>query len=141
LEMVYGFENERSQNVQVSGQMEARVGRCVVFPNFLQHRVEPFRLLDPTKPGYRRVLAMFLVHPDNHIASTSFVPPQQAAAAHDLLRMHLGSKFPDPVLRSLAEQIQPMSRDEAKRHVVELSNERSKTEKGGFASVQRIFLW
>ncbi|KAJ3328879.1 hypothetical protein HDU93_001240, partial [Gonapodya sp. JEL0774] len=92
LEQVYGFHNDHSSNVQLSSQVEARTGRCVVFPNFLQHRVEPFQLKDRSKPGYRRVLAMFLVHPDNRIASTSFVPPQQAEIIKGSLRATLGSK-------------------------------------------------
>ncbi|KXS20912.1 hypothetical protein M427DRAFT_27974 [Gonapodya prolifera JEL478] len=141
LEQVYGFESELSDNVQFSGQTEARTGRCVVFPNFQHHRVEPFRLLDPAKPGHRRVLAMFLVHPDNRIASSTYVPPQQPDILLDSLRSALGSQFPDLVLRCLQQQLKPMSKEEAKKHVAELSDERSSTEPGGFAEIQNIYLW
>ncbi|KAJ7638378.1 hypothetical protein FB45DRAFT_1131961 [Roridomyces roridus] len=43
------------------------------------HRVSPFRLLDPTKPGHRKIMAIFLVDPSiQPIPSATNVPPQQA---------------------------------------------------------------
>jgi septum formation topological specificity factor MinE len=42
-----------------------------------QHRVSPFRLVDPTKPGHRRFIALWLVDPNFRIISTANVPPQQ----------------------------------------------------------------
>lgn len=42
-----------------------------------QHRVRPFRLRDPTKPGYRRFIALWLVDPLTRIISTANVPPQR----------------------------------------------------------------
>jgi hypothetical protein len=42
-----------------------------------QHRVSPFKLVDPTKPGHRRFIALWLVNPTNRIISTANVPPQQ----------------------------------------------------------------
>lgn len=42
-----------------------------------QHRVSPFRLEDPTKPGHRRFIALWLVDPTIRVISTSNVPPQQ----------------------------------------------------------------
>ena len=44
-----------------------------------QHRVSGFRLQDPTKPGYRRFIALWLIDPTRRIISTANVPPQQAA--------------------------------------------------------------
>jgi hypothetical protein len=49
----------------------------VAFPNGFQHRVGPFRLQDPSKPGHRKIVALFLVDPDIEIISTANVPPQQ----------------------------------------------------------------
>ena len=43
-----------------------------------QHRVSSFQLEDPTKPGYRRFIALWLVDPAVPIISTANVPPQQA---------------------------------------------------------------
>lgn len=43
----------------------------------MQHRVSPFQLADPSKPGHRKLLALFLVDPHIKIISTEDVPPQQ----------------------------------------------------------------
>jgi hypothetical protein len=59
------------------GSASTPAGRCLAFPNVLQHRVGSFRLTDPTRPGYRKILAFFLVDPSEKIVSTSDVPPQQ----------------------------------------------------------------
>ncbi|WP_424215005.1 DUF4246 domain-containing protein [Streptomyces sp. BI20] len=73
---VYGLENEGALN-QVLGSAATPAGRCLAFPNVLQHRVAPFRLADPERPGHRKILAFFLVDPAAEIVSTSDVPPQQ----------------------------------------------------------------
>ncbi|MFF9624909.1 DUF4246 domain-containing protein [Streptomyces griseosporeus] len=73
---VYGLENEDALN-QVLGSAATPAGRCLAFPNILQHRVGSFRLADPTRPGHRKILAFFLVDPSETIVSTSEVPPQQ----------------------------------------------------------------
>jgi hypothetical protein len=49
----------------------------LAFPNVLQHQVQPFSLADPTKPGHRKILALFLVDPFQRVVSTANVPPQQ----------------------------------------------------------------
>lgn len=73
---VYGLENEDPLN-QVLGSASTPAGRCLAFPNILQHRVGSFRLADDTRPGCRKILAFFLVDPSETIVSTSDVPPQQ----------------------------------------------------------------
>ncbi|KAK1863808.1 hypothetical protein I4F81_006362 [Pyropia yezoensis] len=55
-------------------------GRVVVFPNTLQHRVEPFSLADPARPGRRSIVAFFLIDPatpggDGGLSADT-VPPQ-----------------------------------------------------------------
>ncbi|MGW9452118.1 DUF4246 domain-containing protein [Streptomyces sp. NPDC055632] len=76
LREIYGLEDEDALN-QVLGSVPTPAGRCLAFPNALQHRVAPFRLADPTRPGHRKILAFFLVDPSERIVSTSDVPPQQ----------------------------------------------------------------
>lgn len=73
---VYGLEDEDALN-QLLGSASTPAGRCLAFPNILQHRVGEFRLADPTRPGHRKILAFFLVDPSEKIVSTSDVPPQQ----------------------------------------------------------------
>ncbi|KAJ0394176.1 hypothetical protein ATCC90586_005613 [Pythium insidiosum] len=72
----YGLLDE-SQRVQALGAMTVVEDRCVVFPNTLQLKVEPFELADPTKPGARKMLVFFLVDPTKPIPSTLVIPPQQ----------------------------------------------------------------
>jgi len=52
-------------------------GRLLTFPNVLQHQVQPFSLEDRTRPGHRKILAMFLVDPHVSVLSTANVPPQR----------------------------------------------------------------
>ncbi|MFD9464009.1 DUF4246 domain-containing protein [Streptomyces sp. NPDC060027] len=76
LREVYGLENEDALN-QVLGSASTPAGRCLAFPNTLQHRVGSFRLTNPTRTGHRKILAFFLVDPSERIVSTSDVAPQQ----------------------------------------------------------------
>lgn len=62
---------------QSYGSVDTRPGRLLAFPNVFQHRVSPFQLADPTKPGHRRFVALWLVDPHLRILSTANVPPQQ----------------------------------------------------------------
>ncbi|WP_078615334.1 DUF4246 domain-containing protein [Streptomyces sp. NRRL S-475] len=73
---VYGLEDEDALN-QLLGSASTPAGRCLAFPNILQHRVDPFRLVDATRPGHRKILVFFLVDPSQSVVSTSDVPPQQ----------------------------------------------------------------
>ncbi|KAB8228811.1 DUF4246 domain-containing protein [Aspergillus alliaceus] len=75
-ELFYGIENEEAA-IQNLGSVLTRPGRLLVFSNVLQHRVQSFKLADPTKPGHRKILAMFLVDPHIPILSTANVPPQR----------------------------------------------------------------
>lgn len=74
---IYGLKDSWGSAIQVLGRVHTREDRLLVFPNVLQHRVAPFALADRTKPGYRKLLALFLVDPDMRIPSTREVPPQQ----------------------------------------------------------------
>lgn len=73
---IYGMKNEDPLNQDLGGLAALR-GRCIVFPNVYQHRVAPFKLVDKTKPGYRKILVFFLVDPTVTVISTQNVLPQQ----------------------------------------------------------------
>lgn len=73
---IFGCESD-GPGVQVVGSVETCEGRLLTFPNILQHQVQPFSLVDPTKPGHRKILALFLVDPNLPILSTANVPCQQ----------------------------------------------------------------
>ncbi|KAK4103558.1 hypothetical protein N658DRAFT_505238 [Parathielavia hyrcaniae] len=81
MESVFGAElgsTSGSACVQNYGSVLTPQGRLLAFPNTLHHRVSGFRLADPTKPGHRRFVALWLVDPSMRIISTANVPPQQA---------------------------------------------------------------
>ncbi|KAI1880576.1 hypothetical protein JX265_000816 [Neoarthrinium moseri] len=79
LERVYGtrLSPNAAPCIQNYGSVETPEGRLLAFPNIFQHCVSPFRLVDPTKPGHRRFIALWLVDPHLRIISTANVPPQQ----------------------------------------------------------------
>ncbi|KAF4435937.1 hypothetical protein F53441_13365 [Fusarium austroafricanum] len=72
-----GDSGSPSSAVQHVGSILTRPGRALFFPNLFQHRVSPFRLIDPSKPGHRKIVALFLVDPKIPIISTANVPPQR----------------------------------------------------------------
>jgi len=78
LEEYYGIQNEEAA-IQELGEVVTREDRLLAFPNVLQHSVRPFELADPSKPGHRKLLAMFLVDPHVRVISTGNVPPQNRA--------------------------------------------------------------
>lgn len=63
--------------------------------------MEPFSLLDPTKPGRRTIIAFFLCDPTYRVLSTSDVAPQQA----DWLRRELHSNCATSRLHKLAPEL------------------------------------
>ncbi|KAJ3550096.1 hypothetical protein NMY22_g630 [Coprinellus aureogranulatus] len=79
----YSSENISTSSLSFSyqckepGSVETREGRLITFPNLMLHQVQPFKLADPTKPGHRKILALFLVDPSISIISTADVPPQR----------------------------------------------------------------
>lgn len=120
-----------------------------------QHRVSPFELADPTKPGHRQFIALWLVDPHKRIISTANVPPQQLSwwtesllspnvsttdlppEVVSLLQEHgaklpessRDGKLPEELIAMIREMVPsgalPMSLDEAKEHRLKLMKERS----------------
>ncbi|MFF2652681.1 DUF4246 domain-containing protein [Streptomyces sp. NPDC058045] len=98
LREVYGLEDEEPQN-QMLGSASTPPGRCLAFPNILQHRVGSFRLADPTRPGYRKILAFFLVDPSKRIVSTSDVPPQQPWSATSIMTLEQAESYREQLMQ------------------------------------------
>ncbi|KAI7827766.1 hypothetical protein BX661DRAFT_182406 [Kickxella alabastrina] len=74
LNLAYGiYENVDDTSdvplIQEIGRVEAKRGRCVVFPNMYQHRVEGFQLKDPKRSGCRKIFAFFFIDPTTRIPS------------------------------------------------------------------------
>ncbi|KAJ2235781.1 hypothetical protein IWW45_002313 [Coemansia sp. RSA 485] len=81
LNLDYGLFSNPRNNTEILrkeiGNVKISQGLCVGYPNLYQHKSSGFRLEDPTKPGYRKMLTFYLVDPSIKIPSTKFVPPQQ----------------------------------------------------------------
>jgi hypothetical protein len=75
---MYGLEDGGAL-VQDLGSCSTPAGRILAWPNTLQHRVGPVRLVDESLPGKRTICCFFLVDPILRIRSTATVPPQQLA--------------------------------------------------------------
>ncbi|GLD97222.1 hypothetical protein PINS_up005905 [Pythium insidiosum] len=122
---MFGFEENEVMS-QYRGCATAVEDRCIVFPNTLQHKVEPFKLADPTRPGVRKILAFFLVDPDRSIPSTAVIPPQQ-----EDWRRRVQQQVLPPLPESVMNQAlvpflsgRTMTLEEAKRQREELMKDR-----------------
>ncbi|GJE99874.1 DUF4246 domain-containing protein [Phanerochaete sordida] len=133
-EAIYGFGPGDGMN-QVLGAVTTEQGRCLAFPNCYQHQVQPFELADASKPGHRKILALFLVDPSlsKPRPSTSNVPPQQPEVMRSVLRditTSLGprsglGRLPLELLDLIVEQSDAvMTRAEAEAFRLELMDER-----------------
>lgn len=128
MELLFGVENGKSPPIQDLGSVITKEGRLLVFPNVLQHRVEPFRLADKTKPGHRKILALFLVDPYLRIPSTANVPPQQKAWLLEMLQgLDSVAKLPPEIANMISDQFDEssMNLEEAKELRLKLMAERS----------------
>ncbi|EDP55589.1 hypothetical protein V8F44DRAFT_485829 [Aspergillus fumigatus] len=76
LKQVYGLE-DGEPIVQTVGRIRTPVGRVIIVPATIQHRVNHCELIDKTRPGSVKVLSLFLVDPNIRIISTANVPPQR----------------------------------------------------------------
>lgn len=129
IEEFSGMQNE-CPFIQELGHVLTKQGRLLTFPNVFQHRVEPFRLEDPSKSGHRKVLALFLVDPHLRIPSTSIVPPQQKEwwqKAQDASSIDTITRLPPGTARSFFEDNSTALVDieEAKTLRMELMTEKS----------------
>jgi hypothetical protein len=93
----------------------------------LQHRVLPFRLADTTKPGHRKLLALFLVDPNVTIPSTTNIPPQQRDWwARQINQDGTLERLPQELADRVYDEVRefPISMEEAKHVRDELMEER-----------------
>ncbi|KZV69678.1 hypothetical protein PENSPDRAFT_753199 [Peniophora sp. CONT] len=129
----YGFDRDEPL-VQMIGAVVTKAGRCIAFPNMYQHQVQPFSLADSSRPGHRKILALFLVDPslEHPRPSTTFVPPQQRewmyATIHALAASPESglSRLPVELLDAIVDHNDGlMDRSEAEALRLELMDERS----------------
>ncbi|KIW04027.1 uncharacterized protein PV09_04850 [Verruconis gallopava] len=114
LEAYFGVEQE-GPAIQELGKVLTREGRMLAFPNVLQHCVSSFKLKDETKPGHRKLLAMFLVDPHIPVLSTANVPPQQKDWwAQEVKKVAPFSSLPQEIFDNIIDMVEgfPLGYDE-----------------------------
>lgn len=103
--------------------------RSIFFPNTLQHRVSPFRLADPSRPGHRKILALFLVDPAVPVLSTANVPPQRRDWWDREVRIQarLAYRLPAELAKMVLDDLDdfPIDEEGAKKIRLEVIDERS----------------
>jgi len=120
--------------VQYIGDVVTKEGRLITFPNVLQHRVLPFELVDKSKVGHRKILALFLVDPHLRIISSANVPCQQREWwGQEIVERGTLSTLPGEIVTEVIRTVTefPMGLEEAKELRLELMEERK-----GFSKVQ-----
>lgn len=121
------FAIKGDETLQDIGSVLTRADRMLFFPNVYQHHVSPFQLADKTRPGHRKILALFLVDPAIPIISTANVPPQQRHwwSENAIPQDRLG-KLPPEVTDMVVKNMGfPISEVEAKSLREELMAERT----------------
>jgi hypothetical protein len=129
MRQIYGCDPEGAV-IQEIDDVLCKEGRLLTFPNTLQHRVYPFRLADATKPGHRKILALFLVDPNIRIISTANIPPQRMDwFCGEIARLKALGPLPGELQLDIVEMLEfPMGLDEAKVIREELMKERCEFE-------------
>ncbi|KAJ7216278.1 hypothetical protein B0H12DRAFT_1154159 [Mycena haematopus] len=133
MRMLYDMDRE-CDLVQDIGSVVTKAGRTLSWPNLFQHCVSPFELADPSKPGHRKILAIFLVDPTrNRIVSATDIPPQQADWVAEAFEEACGQ--PSSLLGVLPQELRDlikdhfpttvMSLEEAAAYRLELMEERT----------------
>ncbi|KAJ7499568.1 hypothetical protein FB451DRAFT_1205882 [Mycena latifolia] len=133
MDILYGMERN-SPCCQDLGSITTSAGRALAWPNIYHHRVAPFSLVDSTKPGHRKILAIFLVDPSiDPIPSATTIPPQQADWAFSALedaRVDPGSAYsriPPELSNAIHERFPDafITRAEAEEYRLRLMKERT----------------
>lgn len=126
LREVFGC-NQGESTFQNVGGVDTREGRLLTFPNILQHQVQPFELVDRTRPGHRKILALFLVDPNIKIISSANVPCQRKDWWREEIGPGFGEILPREVWDLVFEGVDefPIGLEEAKEMRLELMEERN----------------
>ena len=126
IETIFGFQNH-DPCIQELGNIKTCQGRLIAFANTLQHQVQPFSLIDRSRPGHRKILALFLVDPHQRIISTANVPCQQKEWWVEAVRSigPLGSTLPPELTSKIMHDVDlPITMEKAKEQRLELMQER-----------------
>ncbi|KAK6331465.1 hypothetical protein TWF730_004547 [Orbilia blumenaviensis] len=121
--------SHQGNTIQDRGSIQTKEHRLIAFPNVLQHQVQPFQLIDPTKPGYRKILVFFLCDPAHDVPTTRTVAaqqPEERSKVIDQLRASSLGSLPEEVFQMVVDGLPPViSREEAETYRASLMRERS----------------
>ncbi|GLB36554.1 putative protein of unknown function (DUF4246) [Lyophyllum shimeji] len=127
MEEIFGCE--ANDSVQDIGTVNTPEGRLLTWPNILQHQVQPFSLENRSKPGHRKILALFLVDPHIRIISSANVPCQQREWWSEMVRKgdNAISALPAELQDKIFSDVEdfPISLGKAKQLRLELMKERA----------------
>jgi hypothetical protein len=100
---------------QYIGSKLTSTGLAIAFPNIYQYRHSPFRLHDPSKEGYQRLIAFYLVDPEiQPVISTSRVPPQQKSWIKAAVEESVDVRLPLELVEKIVDYVEgKMNWDEA----------------------------
>ncbi|RSL49029.1 hypothetical protein CEP53_009311 [Fusarium sp. AF-6] len=117
----------RETRLQEIGSVLTREGRAIFYPNVYQNRLGPFELVDKTRPGHCKMLALFLVDPANPIISTANIPPQRQDWWSEMFEdLSLVRTLPPELWHQINENVDfPISKETAKKNREEMTSERS----------------
>ncbi|KAG5808810.1 hypothetical protein H9Q74_001497 [Fusarium xylarioides] len=126
IERIFAIDSG-ADTLQDIGSVLTRQDRMLFFPNVYQHHVSPFELVDKSRPGHRKILALFLVDPQVPIISTANVPPQQRDWwAEGLLRNDRFNNLLPELTRMVVNNLDfPIDLEDAKKIRGELMAERT----------------
>ncbi|KAG5789209.1 hypothetical protein H9Q69_011738 [Fusarium xylarioides] len=126
IERIFAIDSG-ADTLQDIGSVLTRQDRMLFFPNVYQHHVSPFELVDKSRPGHRKILALFLVDPQVPIISTANVPPQQRDWwAEGLLQNDRFNNLPPELTRMVVNNLDfPIDLEDAKKIRGELMAERT----------------
>ncbi|KAF4439810.1 hypothetical protein F53441_12480 [Fusarium austroafricanum] len=124
--------NARDDSLQNIGSVLTRQDRMLFFPNIYQHHVSPFELADKSRPGHRKILALFLVDPAIPIISTANVPPQQQHWwSENLIKDNRLGRLPPELTDMVVNNLDfPIGLEDAKKIREELMKERTSLQSG-----------
>lgn len=97
--LIFGYR-EDDPLIQSRGACSTPIGRILVWPNVLQHRVQPVSLVDANQPGRRTYLCFFLVDPTLRIRSTATVPPSPFRWVEQFVHEILAPLVPEMAVRN-----------------------------------------
>ncbi|KAK6532806.1 hypothetical protein TWF281_006980 [Arthrobotrys megalospora] len=108
--------------------IKTKENRAIVYPNFYEHRIPAFSLIDKTKPGYSKLLIFYYCDPWQRSAlpTTRIVLPQQPGQFEDMLRKSQLGSLPEEVFSQITSYLPliTITAGEAREHRLQMIAEK-----------------